>query len=207
MSVRVKICGITNAEDALAAVLFGADALGFVFYDRSPRCVTRGRAADIISQLPPFVTSVGVFVNEDPTILAETAVSAGLQVVQLHGDESPDCCNVWPRVVKAFRVSQMSDLSIIRQYAASAFLLDAYSRESYGGTGQTFNWDIAVEAKVYGRIILSGGLTPENVERAVQRVRPFAVDVSSGVERSKGIKDHDLMRNFIGRAKSVASRP
>lgn len=206
-SVKVKICGITNAGDALAAAECGADALGFVFYDKSPRSVSPQQAADIIALAPPFITTVGVFVNEDPSRIREIAAFTRIHVVQLHGDESPADCGVWHRVIKAFRVSQLSDLGIIRQYAGSTFLLDAYSPESYGGTGQTFNWDIAVEAKGFGRIILSGGLTPENVERAVQRVRPYAVDVSSGIERSKGRKDHDRMRDFIERAKAALSRP
>lgn len=205
--MKVKICGITNAEDALAAVSYGADALGFVFFERSPRSVSPQRAAEIIAHLPPLTTTIGVFVNEEPSVIRHAASLAGIHVIQLHGDEPPSHCGVWHKVIKAFRVSRLNDLRCVSQYSVSAFLLDTYSPESYGGTGQTFNWDIAVEAKGFGRVILSGGLTPENVEKAIQWVRPYAVDVSSGVERSKGVKDHTKMRLFIERAKDAFSKP
>ncbi len=201
--VRVKICGITRTEDALKAVEFGADALGFVFYPGSPRYVEPGRAREIISALPPLVTAVGVFVNEDPSRIEEISKTAGIDIVQLHGDEPAEFCSLWPRVVKAFRVREFSDLSPLEKYRVSAFLLDTYSPDMPGGTGQVFNWDIALEAKRFGTVILSGGLTPDNIEKAVRWVRPYAVDVSSGVEADKGIKDLEKMRLFIERAKSV----
>lgn len=199
--IKVKICGITNLEDALAAVDYGADALGFVFFEKSPRNVTLETAGEIISCLPPFVTTVAVFVNEDPARIKEIMRSAGIDVLQLHGDEPSEACGIWHTVVRALRVKDFTDLKPLEIYRASAFLLDAYSPGQFGGTGQIFNWDIAVEAKRFGRIILSGGLNPENVEKAVKRVRPYAVDVSSGVEKKKGKKDLKKMKEFIEKAK------
>lgn len=202
--VRIKICGITNAEDASAAVEYGADALGFVFYPKSPRCITPENARTIIEALPPFVATVGVFVNETVETINSIRTETGISMIQLHGEEPPALCKAWPRVIKAFRVAAMSDLDSLAQYSASAFLLDAYSPAGYGGTGQIFNWEIAVEAKRYGRIILAGGLTHDNIAQAVAKVSPYGVDVSSGVEREKGRKDLEKMRLFIERAKAAA---
>ncbi len=201
--MRVKICGITRFEDASAAVSFGADALGFVFYEASPRFVFPETVKEIISNLPPFVTTVGVFVNATPNEIEEIVKYTGIDIVQLHGEEPPEECEFWPRVIKAFRVREMDDLRELKRYRASAYLLDTYSPETPGGTGVTFNWDIAVEAKRLGPVILAGGLNPDNVVDAVKRVRPYAVDVSSGVEAEKGIKDHEKMRLFIERAKGA----
>ncbi|TAN41703.1 MAG: phosphoribosylanthranilate isomerase [Nitrospirae bacterium] len=200
--VRVKICGITNLDDALAAIDFGADALGFVLYEKSPRYVSPEKAGEIIARLPSFVTTVGVFVNEESTKIRAIMEFAGINLPQLHGDETPDACALWHRAIKAFRVRNFTDLDALRKYRASAFLLDTYTPDSYGGTGQVFNWDIAVEATRYGKIILSGGLTPENVEQAIKRVVPYAVDVSSGVEADKGRKDHKKLKAFINKAKA-----
>jgi phosphoribosylanthranilate isomerase len=205
--VRVKICGITNLEDALAAVELGADALGFVFFHGSPRSIPPEKVAEIVPALPPFVTTVGVFVNEEPSKVLRTMERARVDVLQLHGDEPPDQCAIWPRVIKAFRMKDFTDLTPLEHYRAAAFLLDAYSPESYGGTGQVFNWDIALEAKRFGRIILSGGLTAENVASAVTTVMPYAVDVSSGVERVKGRKDRGKMSRFIQAAKDASTKP
>ncbi|KAF0182393.1 MAG: phosphoribosylanthranilate isomerase [Nitrospirae bacterium] len=202
--VRIKICGITNAEDASAAVEYGADALGFVFYPKSPRCITPENARTIIEALPPFVTTVGVFVNETVETVNHIRSETGITMIQLHGEEPPALCKAWPHVIKAFRVAAMSDLDSLAQYSASAFLFDTYSPAEYGGTGQIFNWEIAVEAKRYGRIILAGGLTPDNIAQAVAKVTPYGVDVSSGVEREKGRKDLEKMRLFIERAKSAS---
>jgi phosphoribosylanthranilate isomerase len=205
--MKVKICGITNLEDALSAVECGADALGFVFYPKSPRHITPEKAKEIISSLPPFITTVGVFVNEKPENMKDILNLSGINVLQLHGDEPPEACNIWHSVIKAFRIKDFTDLKTLEKYRVSAFLLDAYSHEKFGGTGQSFNWDIALEAKRYGRIILSGGLNPDNVEKAVRQVKPYAVDVSSGVEQEKGKKDLKKMREFIERAKSALKQP
>lgn len=199
--MRVKICGITRFEDAHAAVRFGADAIGFVFYEASPRHVFPETVRDIISNLPPFITTVGVFVNATPSEINEIVEITGIDVVQLHGEEPPEECSLWPRVIKAIKVKGIRDLQELRRYKVSAYLLDTYSPDMPGGTGTTFNWDIAIEAKRFGPVILAGGLDPDNIRDAVKRVAPYAVDVSSGVEAEKGIKDHEKMRLFIERAK------
>lgn len=201
--VRVKICGITNVEDALAAVDYGADALGFIFYEKSPRYVAPEKAREIIATLPSLVSTVGVFVNEDPPRMKEIMSYAGISILQLHGDEPPGICAEWPRVIKCLRVGDFVDLKLLETFHVSAFLLDTYSPRQFGGTGQVFNWDIAVEAKRFGRIILSGGLTPDNIGNAVRRVKPYAVDVSSGVEQEKGKKDLKKMKAFIEKAKAA----
>lgn len=201
--MKIKICGITNLEDALFAANYGADAIGFIFYKGSPRYIEPNNAKEIVSYLPPFITTVGVFVNEDPEKMRQIMDYAGLDIIQLHGDELPETCKIWTRVIKAFRVSDLTDLKLLQTYRTSANLLDTYSPDIFGGTGRTFNWDIAVEAKRYGPVILSGGLNVENVEKAIQWVKPYAIDVNSGIEQYKGKKDLKKMREFIVRAKSV----
>lgn len=200
--VKVKICGITNLEDALTAIEYGADALGFMFYRQSPRSITPDKAAKIIKELPPFVTTVGVFVNEERDVIETILQQASIDIAQLHGNETPDACIMDSQVIKAIRVKDLNDLSPLRNYRVSAFLLDTYAPESFGGTGQIFNWDIALEAKQFGKIILAGGLNPDNVGKAVKRVRPYGVDVSSGIEAEKGRKDRQKMKLFIERAKA-----
>jgi len=202
---RVKICGITTPEDALTAVDAGADALGFVFYQESPRHIFPEEAARIIALLPPFVEAVGLFVNEAPEVINQVARSCKLGLVQLHGDEPPDYCRkIEQRVMKAFRIRSMTCLDPIADYRMSGCLLDAYSPAAYGGTGTSFNWEIAREAVLRGqRIVLAGGLTPDNVVEAIRFVRPWAVDVSSGVELSPGRKDPDKVRAFICNAKEA----
>ncbi|MDD2273169.1 MAG: phosphoribosylanthranilate isomerase [Desulfuromonadaceae bacterium] len=201
--VRVKICGITNLEDALMAVEAGADALGFVFYQGSSRNILPEQAASIIHQLPPFVQTVGLFVNEEPATVNITADRCRLDIVQLHGEESPDyCAGVKRRLIKAFRVKDTSVLDEMANYQVAACLLDAWSPAARGGTGTTFNWDIAARATARSNsIILAGGLTPENVAGAIAVVKPYAVDVSSGVESRPGIKDAALVSRFIRAAK------
>ncbi len=196
--VRVKICGVTNLEDALLATELGADAVGFVFYEKSPRYINPRTAALIIRELPPFVATVGVFVNEPPEKLINTAKEAGVGCVQLHGDETPEYCqSLGLRTIKALRVKDASVLNKLRSYTVSGILLDTYREGVPGGTGETFDWEIASEAAGAGRIILSGGLTPENVREAIEKVHPYAVDVSSGVEKKPGRKDHDKLRKFF----------
>lgn len=203
MRIKVKICGITNFDDAIAAVDFGADALGFVFFEKSPRCISHAKAETIIKRLPPFITTVGVFVNEKTENIGKIVRLTGIDVVQLHGNELPEMCNVSRRVIKAIRVKSLESLDPLINYKdkVSAFLLDTFTPDILGGTGQIFNWDIAVDAKQFGRIILAGGLTPDNINEAVRRVKPYGVDVSSGVELEKGKKDHKKMKLFIERAK------
>jgi len=196
---RVKICGITNSDDALAAVDAGADALGFVFFRRSPRFIAPDLAAKIVRALPPFVTTVGVFVDEKPVEVNRVADACGLTMAQLHGAEDPDACEgVEVPVVKAFRVQGDPILSL-RAYAGkvSGFLLDTFVDEVVGGTGKTFDWELAVQAKAFGRIILAGGITPDNVSEAIARVRPHGIDVSSGVEIRPGRKDRDKIERLL----------
>jgi len=203
--VRVKICGITSPEDALTAVEAGADALGFVFYKESPRHIFPEEAARIINLLPPFVQAVGLFVNEKPETVNQISRLCRLGLVQLHGDESPDYCSqIESRILKAFRVRSLTCLDPIADYRLSGCLLDAYSPSFYGGTGTSFNWEIAGEAVKRGhRIVLAGGLTPANVAEAIRQVRPYAVDVSSGVESTPGRKDADKLQEFIRNTKEV----
>ncbi len=204
--VKVKICGITNLEDALEAINHGADALGFVFFRKSPRHITTVNARAIIKKLPPFISTVGVFVNESKTAIEKIVSQTGVSAIQLHGDEPPTACKLSLPAVKAIRVKSLESLDTISKYKdrVSAFLLDTYTPEVFGGTGRIFNWDIAVEAKQFGKIILAGGLTPENIEQAIRWVHPYAVDVSSGIEAEKGKKDHAKMKLFIERAKNVS---
>lgn len=203
MSVRVKVCGITRREDAEAALAAGADALGFMFYAQSPRCLSVEAAAAICRALPPFVSKVGVFVNSDPAFLREAAERCGLDVLQLHGEESPEyCAQCELPVIRAFRVRGAETLATLPGYDTAAWLLDSYVPGQRGGTGASFNWDLAAAAVRLGRpVILAGGLTPENVARAVGQVRPYAVDVSSGVESAPGRKDARRMAAFVSEAK------
>jgi len=199
--VRVKICGITNLEDARLAVELGASALGFVFYPKSPRYIEPAVARKIITHLPPLVTTVGVFVNESEETLQRVVKEVGLDLVQLHGNESPDlCARFFPKVIKALRVREPEDLNLIPAYKGRirAVLLDTYVEGLPGGTGQSFNWELAQRAKQFGiPLILAGGLRPENIREALQTVRPFAVDVSSGVEAFPGKKDPEKLRALL----------
>ncbi|WP_136513406.1 phosphoribosylanthranilate isomerase [Geomonas edaphica] len=199
---KVKICGITSVDDALMAVDAGADALGFVFFEKSPRYVTPEAAAGIIAKLPPLVQVVGLFVNADLDVVNRTADRCGLDIVQLHGEESPEFCRlVRRRVMKAFRVRGPESLVPLPEFHVAAYLLDAYSPNAHGGTGEVFDWECAIAAKEHGPIVLAGGLTPDNIAAAVTQVRPYGVDVSSGVEASPGLKDPDKVRRFIQLAK------
>lgn len=205
MTVKVKICGLTRPEDALAAARDGADALGLVFYEASPRAVSIEQARKIVYALPPFVSSVGLFVDAPAETVREVLKQAPLSMLQFHGDESPDYCRQFQLpYLKAIRVRPQTDLAAMaRDYAdAAGLLLDAWVQGVPGGTGETFNWDLIPQG-LDKPLILAGGLTPENVAAAVRQVRPWAVDVSGGVEREKGSKDPAKMALFIKGAKSV----
>jgi len=203
MSVKVKICGITSLEDAMAAVEAGSDALGFIFYEKSPRYVPIEKAAAIMRDLPPMIVKVGVFVDAEEEVVFQAIRKCGLNLLQFHGDESPQYCLQFGLMsMKAFQVRDADSLTQLTDFKTDAWLLDAYSPNKLGGTGETFNWDLAVEAGKLGRpIFLAGGLTVDNVAAAVRHVQPYAVDVSSGVEASPGKKDHARVRAFIQAAK------
>jgi len=205
MSTRVKICGITNLADAQVAVEAGADALGFNFYEKSPRFVLAKTAAEISRALPPFTLRVGVFVNPAEELVRRAIGECGLNLLQFHGNEPPDFCTQFGLMsMKAFRIRDAGSLKELSQYQTDAWLLDAYSSDTFGGTGEKFNWDLAIEAQMPGTpVFLAGGLTPENVAEAVRQVRPFGVDVSSGVESAPGRKDHASMRAFIKAVKDT----
>jgi phosphoribosylanthranilate isomerase len=205
MKTKVKICGITNPADAQATVAAGADALGFIFYEKSPRYVRLADAAAISRNLAPFIMRVGVFVNAPEEFVFSAIRECGLTLLQFHGDEPPEFCAQFGLMnMKAFRIHGAETLEQIPKYATDAYLLDAYSSTTLGGTGEKFNWDLAVEAQKFGKpIFLAGGLTAENVAGAIRKVRPFGVDVSSGVESAPGLKDHDKIRAFIAAARTV----
>ncbi len=198
--MKVKVCGITTREDALAAVGEGADALGFNFYPPSPRCIDPESARAIISLLPPFVVTVGLFVNvPDPREVEKIARAASVAALQLHGDETPEYCadlSGWP-LIKALHVGPGSIPEGFERYPVSAFLLDTLDENLFGGTGRTFDWGIAAQIHRVRPVILAGGLKPQNVAQAIRTVRPYAVDVCSGVERSPGKKDPAKLHAFM----------
>ena len=204
--VKVKICGITNHEDASEAVRLGADAVGFIFAP-SPRQIVPELAREIISVLPPFVETVGVFVNEELSAIRGRVAYCGLDIVQLHGDETPEFCReLMPRSLKVFRIKDTSSLSQIGAYKGlvKALLLDTYQEGLKGGTGKTFDWGLAIEAGKFGMpVILSGGLGPSNIETAISTVKPYAVDVGSTIEARPGKKDHGLMRELMGKINKI----
>ncbi|MFY9554049.1 MAG: phosphoribosylanthranilate isomerase [Blastocatellia bacterium] len=197
--VKVKVCGIRSVEEAEAALDAGADALGFNFWPQSARYVAPGAAREVIGNLPPVVSVVGVFVNEEASRIMDLASELRLSAVQLHGDESPEFCASLDglKLIKAIRVGQDFDLSVIGNYPVHIVLLDSNIKGSYGGTGQRFDWRIAIEAKQFARIILAGGLNIENVWDAITHVRPDAIDVCSGVEAEPGRKDLGKLRRFM----------
>lgn len=202
--VQVKICGITQWVDAEKAVELGADALGFVFA-QSPRQITPQKARDIALRISPFVKTVGVFVNEDPMKIRKIVDFCHLDLIQFHGNEPVSACaELGPRVIKAFRIQGEESLLPIPDFRnhVRAILLDTYQKGLNGGTGKIFDWGLAVKAKKTGiPMVLSGGLGSENIENALAKVRPFAVDISSGIEESPGIKDHQRMQLFMEKVK------
>lgn len=205
--MRIKICGITNVADARAAVEFGADAIGFIFVQSSPRYISPAQAAEIVNVLPATVLPVGVFVDASRRAISDAVAAAGIRALQLHGDEPPESTvGFGLPVFKAHRVSAGFRIERLDLFDVEAHLLDTYVEGVRGGTGKTFDWDIAVRAGQTHRIVLSGGLSPENVERAINLVRPYAVDASSGVELEPGIKDHVKLRRFIETAHKAFER-
>ena len=203
--VKVKICGVRSLEEAQSAVDAGADALGFNFWSPSARYIEPHAARDVIERIPPTVCTVGVFVNEEANRIVDIASELGLSAVQLHGDESPEFCERLTSIktfktIKAIRVGQDFDLSVIESYRVNMVLLDSSSEGSYGGTGRKFDWRIAIEAKHLAPIILAGGLTIDNVWDAITEVRPAAIDVCSGVEAEPGRKDMDKLQGFMAMA-------
>ena len=206
MPVRIKFCGITRVEDALAAVSLGADALGFVFYAPSPRFIDVARAVAIAGTLPPFTSKVGLFVNASAEEVEEVCRAVRLDVVQYHGDELPADCARSPRPwIKAIRVRPELDVAqeCARYAHASAWLFDSYDEQLYGGSGKPFDWQL-LPPHNRRPIILAGGLSPDNVGQAIRTTAPYAVDVSGGIEAAKGIKDHDKMRKFIAEVQRCA---
>jgi phosphoribosylanthranilate isomerase len=207
MQLRIKICGITNLQDALAAANAGADALGFMFYERSKRWVTADAVAKITRELPPFVLRVGVFVDASPETVRDIAGTCGLTALQFHGGESPQYCSRFSLpVIKAIRLADKSSLSQLADYETSALLLDSAVPGQLGGTGEKGDWQLAQEANKAGRrIILAGGLTPANVAQAVREVQPYGVDVSTGVESAPGRKDQQKVAAFIRAVRGAAA--
>ena len=199
--VKVKVCGMTSLKDALVAVEGGADAVGFIFYKKSPRSVTMKTVREIVLELPPFVDTVGVFVDETAEQVNKIADYCNLDIIQLHGDESPTFCKkIRRKVIKAFRIKDMQSVKKISNFQVSGFLLDTFSEKLHGGTGKVFDWNLALPAKKFGPVIMAGGLTPNNVQQAVRQIRPYGVDVCSGVESEPGIKDHKKVRAFLKNA-------
>ena len=197
--VKIKVCGITNKKDAQIAVSLGAWALGFVFYKESPRYISPEKARKIIESLPAFITPVGVFVNEREEVVERAADICGFQTIQLHGDEDPEFCRKLQNynVIKAFRVGSDFNFKITARYQANTILFDTYQKNVYGGTGKVFNWSKIARKKVSKPIILSGGLNSSNVAKAIKLIKPYAIDVSSGVEKSPGKKDERLLKKFF----------
>lgn len=198
-TIRIKICGITRLEDALVAAQLGVDAIGFVFYEKSPRYITPQNAAEIIRALPPFVSRVGVFVNEDAWRIESIVKEAALDTVQLHGSESASFCNMCPcPVIKAFGLRPDFDLSEPQSYTVAGILLDTWNHGLQGGTGIAGDWGLARKvADRYERTILAGGLGPANLEEALAAVRPYGVDINSGIEIMPGIKNPHKMREVV----------
>ncbi|MDX6614552.1 MAG: phosphoribosylanthranilate isomerase [Blastocatellia bacterium] len=204
---KVKICGITNLDDALAAVEAGADALGFNFYRPSPRFIESAAARDIIARLPATVTAVGVFANEgDPAVVARVAGEAGVFTIQLHGDESPEYCRAFEglNVIKALRVNQAFRPEDATAYETDAILLDAFDRDLLGGTGKVIDWAIAAQTRpLVNKLFLSGGLSAENIAAAITAVRPYGVDACSRLESAPGRKDRQKTTDFIAAVRGV----
>ena len=205
--VRVKVCGVTNVEDALKAVYYGAWAIGFIFTKKSPRYISPSRARKIIEALPPFVTPVGVFVDQSERAVRDICKFTRIHTVQFHGEEKAVYCKRFGdfKVIKAFRIGEYFPADQIKKYKVDAYLFDTYEKGAAGGTGKVFNWDVLKEHKIEKPIILSGGLNAQNIQEALSVTKPFAVDVSSSVEKSPGIKNPRLIRAFFDAANFIKS--
>lgn len=200
--VRVKVCGLTNIEDVKKAVYYGAWAVGFIFSKKSPRYVSPSRVRKMVEALPPFITPVGVFVDQSERAVRDICKFTRIRTVQFHGEEKPVYCKRFSdfKIIKAFRIGEYFPVDIIKKYKVDAFLFDTYQDGVEGGTGKTFDWDALKDQKIEKPVILSGGLNSRNIQQALDSVKPFAVDVSSGVEKSPGIKDPRLIRAFFDAA-------
>ena len=197
---KIKICGITNKEDALHAASLNVDMIGFVFYKRSKRYIESKTVRDIVNELPPSMNKVGVFVNEERSRVLEMAEDSDIDTLQFHGDEKPDYCSSFKdsyKVIKAFRLKAKKDLKNINDYDVDFYMLDTYGPADFGGTGKSFDWKILEDHEFLKPVILSGGLNPSNVYKAIGEIAPYGVDVSSGVEAAPGKKDYDLMKKFV----------
>ncbi|MBP9853899.1 MAG: phosphoribosylanthranilate isomerase [Candidatus Omnitrophica bacterium] len=202
---RVKICGITEEEDALKAAYYGAVAVGFIFYKKSPRYISPSRARKIIEALPPFIAPVGVFVDLNENAVRDICKFTRIRTVQFHGDEKPVYCKRFAdyKIIKAFRVNDVFDFNSIEKYKVDAYLFDTYQENVIGGTGKTFNWNLLKGKKFKKPIILSGGLTADNVSSGIKEIEPFAVDVSSSLEKSPGLKDPAKIRQFMANVRQT----
>jgi phosphoribosylanthranilate isomerase len=206
---RIKACGITRLEDALTAVAFGVDGLGFIFSRKSLRYITPEQARDIIRHIPPFISTVGVFVDEEATVVDEIAQYCGLSLVQLHGDEAPAYCRkLSAQAIKAFRVGPDFDAEMLIPYKeiVRSYLLDTYHKDVAGGTGQTFDWNLIQNIETKVPIILAGGMNPDNIMAAIEQVGPYAVDVNSGVESAPGLKDAAKLQKFVAQVRKADSQ-
>lgn len=204
MTVLVKICGITNVDDAMDAMELGADFLGFNFYPDSPRYLSPADAKKIILDIPQNIAKVGIFVNADAQQVVDLSLDLELDYLQFHGDETPEYCNSFGRPWwKVFRPQNEADLLPMAGFLGDYIMVDSFVEKAFGGTGVVSNWDLAVKAKKYGELILSGGLKPDNIEMALKAVKPFAVDVASGVEQSPGVKDRLKMEIFMAKVKGA----
>ncbi len=205
--IRIKVCGITRLEDAMSASGLGVDAIGFIFYEKSKRFIRPSDAAAIIRRIPPFISTVGIFVDASLDEICSVMGLTGIGAVQLHGDETPEFCNQCPgRVIKAFRVSSDFRLSTIRQYnGLSAFLLDTWDENLHGGTGRPLDWAVAAKATSYGNLVLAGGLGPSNLAEAIAAVTPYGVDLNSGIEILPGQKNPQKMRQAVEIVRGCAS--
>lgn len=204
--IKIKICGITNKQDAIEAADLRVDMLGFIFCKASKRYVEPGVARDIINELPPSIIKVGVFMDEKKDRVLQIAEDVSLDMLQFHGDETPEYCGSFRdkfKVMKAFRLKNKNDLKNINDYDTDYYLLDTYVKSVPGGTGKTFDWDMVKDFEILRPVILSGGLTPLNVVKAVEKVLPYGVDVSSGVEKSPGRKDAGLMKKFVENVRKI----